>query len=90
MAETCKSCGKAWTDHLGVEPTCALLVEAVAILKKLREPTRESLRTQSYGVFVCVFCGKPQGEGHFETCEIYERDAFLEKMKRSVMSKKHI
>lgn len=25
----CKSCGKAWTDHLGVEPTCALLQEAL-------------------------------------------------------------
>lgn len=37
MAETCKSCGKQWQDHLGVEPTCALLREAqnkIALLEK--------------------------------------------------------
>lgn len=38
MAETCKSCGKAWADHLGVEPTCALLIEAVEILEMFGEP----------------------------------------------------
>lgn len=35
MAETCKACGKAWTEHLGVEPTCALLQEAEEKIKRL-------------------------------------------------------
>lgn len=33
MAETCKACGKAWTDHIGVEPTCALLQDALDVVR---------------------------------------------------------
>lgn len=35
MAETCKACSKSWTEHLGVEPTCALLQEAEEKIKIL-------------------------------------------------------
>lgn len=41
MAETCKSCGKQWQDHLGVEPTCALLQEAIALLIDAKETEPE-------------------------------------------------
>lgn len=79
MSETCKSCGKAWTDHLGVEPTCALLVEAVAILNEIGVPVREG-RGNAYGHFVCIFCGQIERKGHYKRCVLYKRDEFLEKV----------
>jgi hypothetical protein len=35
MSDKCKSCGKPFTAHLGLEGTCRELIEAKAILDKL-------------------------------------------------------
>jgi hypothetical protein len=32
----CKSCGVPFTDHLGLQGTCAMLQEALAALQKVR------------------------------------------------------
>lgn len=77
MAETCKACGKAWTDHLGVDPTCALLQEAVAILKKIGEIENESTTSSTYGEFVCAKCGRRSKHGHYKNCPIGASVEFL-------------
>lgn len=35
----CRSCGKLWVDHYGIEPTCAELIQ----LRKERDELRASL-----------------------------------------------
>lgn len=77
MAETCKACGKSWTEHLGVEPTCALLQEAIAILKNLGEPTTPGVFS-TYGSMVCKVCGYPLAEtGHQDGCVIERAQKFI-------------
>lgn len=73
MSETCKSCGKAWVDHLGVEPTCALLMEAVAILEEIGEP-RDSLTDPmtDESTEYCAVCFTE--EGHEDTCAIKKKE----------------
>lgn len=82
MAE-CKACGKAWTDHLGVEPTCALLQEALKILEKLGEPTEDGV-FYNYGNSVCVICKTPADDekvNHSQSCQIGKAKKFIERVK---------
>lgn len=46
MSDTCKHCGKEWTDHPGVEPTCAevqLLKETLTVEQMLHADSGEEV-----------------------------------------------
>lgn len=36
MTDKCPSCGKDWTDHLGIQGTCQRLQKALSTLKVIR------------------------------------------------------
>lgn len=41
--DRCRSCGKRWTDHNGVEPTCKELQEAREAIENLQERLKREL-----------------------------------------------